>query len=148
MKPLKNILETARELGASDFVNYIVESGLDKELSREGAFTLFAPTNEAFQSIPFELRGRIDSYRGNIENPILRYHVSDRKIMSEHFHADMSVATLLDGNRIRINKYSTGVWIHWINLIIHYFWFELWNIFARGEPRTRADLVASSDTNQ
>jgi len=109
VKPLKNILETARELGASDFVNYIVESGLDKELSREGAFTLFAPTNEAFQSIPFELRGRIDSYRGNIENPILRYHVTDRKIMSEHFHADMSVATLLDGNRIRINKYSTGM---------------------------------------
>ena len=109
VKPLKNVLETARELGATDFVDYIEESGLDKELSTEGAFTLLAPTNEAFRNIPSELRGRIDSYRGNIENPILRYHVIDRKIMSDDFHADMTVPTLYNGNLLRINKYSSGV---------------------------------------
>jgi len=109
VKPLKNVLETARELGASDFVDYVEESGLDKELSTEGAFTLLAPTNEAFRNIPSELRGRIDSYRGNIENPILRYHVTDRKIMSDDFHADMTVPTLYNGNLLRINKYSSGM---------------------------------------
>lgn len=109
VKPLKNILETARDLGATDFVNYIEESGLDKELASEGAFTLFAPTNEAFQNIPYGLRGRIDSYRKNIENPILRYHVMDRKIMSEDFLADMTVSTLNNGDLVRINKYSSGM---------------------------------------
>ena len=34
------------------------------------AFTLFAPTNEAFANIPRELRARVDSFRGNIENPM------------------------------------------------------------------------------
>ena len=129
MKPLKNILETARELGATDFVRYVEESGLQKEWTREGvsklctnlfvkrnlnhlqkkAFTLFAPTNEAFASIPRELRARVDSFRGNIENPILRYHVSDRTITSDTFQADQTVPTLYNGNRLRINKYSSGV---------------------------------------
>ena len=132
MKPLKNILETARELGATDFVRYVEESGLQKEWAREGvlpfvrfcfhavnylfslciyskAFTLFAPTNEAFASIPRELRARVDSFRGNIENPILRYHISDRKITSDTFQADQTIPTLYNGNRLRINKYSSGV---------------------------------------
>ena len=120
MKPLKNILETARELGATDFVRYVEESGLQKLCTilfvkrnlnhlQKKAFTLFAPTNEAFASIPRELRARVDSFRGNIENPILRYHVSDRKITSDTFQADQTVPTLYNGNRLRINKYSSGV---------------------------------------
>ena len=109
MKPLKNVLDTARDLGATDFVRYVEESGLQKEWSREGAFTLFAPTNEAFQGMPKELRSRVDSYRGNIENPILRYHISEGKMTSEDFQPDMTIPTLYNGNRLRINKYSTGV---------------------------------------
>lgn len=73
------------------------------------AFTLFAPTNEAFNNMKRDLRARVDSYRGNIENPILRYHVSDRKITSESFQADLTIPTLYNGNRLRINKYSNGV---------------------------------------
>ena len=40
VKPLKNILETARELGATDFVRYVEESGLQKEWTREGVSKL------------------------------------------------------------------------------------------------------------
>lgn len=109
VKPLKNILDTARELGATEFVKYVEESGLQKEWSRDGAFTLFAPTNEAFSSIARDLRARVDSFRGNIENPILRYHVSDRKFTSDTFHADQTLPTLYNGNRLRVNKYSSGM---------------------------------------
>lgn len=73
------------------------------------AFTLFAPTNEAFANMPRELRARVDSFRGNIENPILRYHVSDRKVTSDTFQADQTIPTLYNGNRLRVNKYSNGV---------------------------------------
>lgn len=38
VKPLKNILETARELGATDFVRYVEESGLEKEWTRDGVW--------------------------------------------------------------------------------------------------------------
>jgi uncharacterized surface protein with fasciclin (FAS1) repeats len=53
VKPLKNILDTARELGAGKFVSYIEESGLGSELSKEGTYTLFAPVDDAFEvSLP------------------------------------------------------------------------------------------------
>lgn len=48
MKPLKNILDTARDLGAGKFVSYIEDSGLGSELSKGGTFTLFAPLDDAF----------------------------------------------------------------------------------------------------
>lgn len=47
--PLKNLLETARQLGAGKFVKYLEQSGLAQELSTEGPFTLFAPSDEVFR---------------------------------------------------------------------------------------------------
>jgi uncharacterized surface protein with fasciclin (FAS1) repeats len=49
VKPLKNILDTARDLGASKFVSYIEESGLNAGLTKEGTYTLFAPLDDAFE---------------------------------------------------------------------------------------------------
>ena len=43
-----NLLETAESLGATKWAQYIRESGLANELETAGAYTLFAPTNEAF----------------------------------------------------------------------------------------------------
>lgn len=48
MKPLKNVLDTARDLGARKFVSYIEDSGLGSELSKGGTYTLFAPLDDAF----------------------------------------------------------------------------------------------------
>lgn len=48
VKPLKNVLETAREMGASKFVQYAEDSGLGPELAAAGAVTLFAPLDHAF----------------------------------------------------------------------------------------------------
>jgi len=109
VKPLKNILETARDLGATEFVKYVEESGLQKEWVRDGAFTLFAPTNEAFKSMSRSLRQRLENIRGDIENPILRYHITDTKLVSDAFQSDMTIPTLFEGNRLRINKYSSGM---------------------------------------
>jgi uncharacterized surface protein with fasciclin (FAS1) repeats len=49
VKALKNILDTARDLGAGKFVSYIEESGLGIELTKEGTYTLFAPLDDAFE---------------------------------------------------------------------------------------------------
>ncbi|MPC63579.1 hypothetical protein E2C01_057678 [Portunus trituberculatus] len=44
-----NLLETAESLGATKWAQYIRESGLAGELEGAAAYTLFAPTNEAFE---------------------------------------------------------------------------------------------------
>ena len=48
MKPLKNVLDTARDLGATKFVKYLQDSGIGADLSKEGTYTLFAPLDSAF----------------------------------------------------------------------------------------------------
>lgn len=49
MKPLKNVLETAKELGARKFAKLIEQSGVRNQFVREGAITLFAPHDDAMK---------------------------------------------------------------------------------------------------
>jgi transforming growth factor-beta-induced protein len=109
VKPMKNILDTARELGAGKFVGYIEESGLDSELLKEGTYTLFAPLDDAFDDLEAEQRSRLENHRGNPQNPFVLYHLADRKLTSQHFRADLLVDTRYDGHKLRINKYSNGI---------------------------------------
>lgn len=49
VKPPKNVLETAQELGAHEFVRYVRQHGLYDLLTCSGGpYTIFVPTDEAF----------------------------------------------------------------------------------------------------
>nr|CAD7597941.1 unnamed protein product [Timema genevievae] len=109
VKPLKNVLETARDLGAYKFVQYIEQSGLDTELAKRGVHTLFAPLDSAFEELPREQKARLENYRGNPDNPILLYHLVGRKLTSQSFKADLLVESRYEGHKLRINKYSNGM---------------------------------------
>ncbi|XP_069696631.1 transforming growth factor-beta-induced protein ig-h3-like [Periplaneta americana] len=109
VKELKNILDTARDLGAGKFVSYIESSGLASELSKEGTYTLFAPLDEAFDDLGREQKARLENNRGNPQNPFLLYHLADRKLPSQQFRADLMIDTRYEGHKLRINKYSNGI---------------------------------------
>ncbi|KAF2368949.1 FAS1 domain [Trinorchestia longiramus] len=109
VKPLTNLLETAEALGATRWAAYIRESGLANELETAGAYTLFAPTNEAFDSVRSSLKSQLESYRGNPNNPVLLYHIVPTKLPSDHFEANTVVETRTAGSFLRINKYSNGM---------------------------------------
>ena len=54
-KPLGNLLETARDLGLSQFSQHIVRSNLSDLFENQGAFTVFAPSDQAFmEASPYE----------------------------------------------------------------------------------------------
>lgn len=109
VKPLMNLLETAESLGATKWAQYIRESGLAGELESPGAFTLFAPTNEAFDNLRRSLRSQMESYRGNPSNPILLYHILPTKLLSDEFQGNTLAETRHQGHNVRINKYSNGM---------------------------------------
>uniref|UniRef100_A0A0P4VVG3 Transforming growth factor-beta-induced protein ig-h3 n=1 Tax=Scylla olivacea TaxID=85551 RepID=A0A0P4VVG3_SCYOL len=109
VKPLMNLLETAESLGATKWAQYIRESGLAGELEGAAAYTLFAPTNEAFENLRRSLKSQMEAYRGNPNNPILLYHMLPTKLLSDHFQADMMAETRYQGHSVRINKYSNGM---------------------------------------
>uniref|UniRef100_A0A4D5RA34 Transforming growth factor-beta-induced protein ig-h3 n=1 Tax=Scolopendra viridis TaxID=118503 RepID=A0A4D5RA34_SCOVI len=109
VKPLKDILQTAEDLGATIFVQYIKEAGLDSQLRQSGAITLFAPTNSAFETITREQRDMLAKSFNNPKSPILLYHLVNKRIHSKDFHSDLLVDSRHPGHQIRLNKYSSGM---------------------------------------
>ncbi len=95
-KKAKDIVDTAA--GADDFktlVAAVKAGGLVETLKGKGPFTVFAPTNEAFEKLP---EGTLESLlkpenKGKLAS-ILKYHVVPGKVMAKDVKAG-DVATAL-----------------------------------------------------
>lgn len=80
----KNIVETAMaDSQFSILVDAIVKAGLVDALSAEGPFTVFAPTNDAFNMLFGELGiSGVEDLTAEQLKPILLYHVVGSKVMA------------------------------------------------------------------
>ncbi|XP_012941286.1 transforming growth factor-beta-induced protein ig-h3, partial [Aplysia californica] len=107
-KPLGNIVETARDLRLNGFVQMTGTTGQRDDLSNHGAYTVFAPTDEAmWDASPKKLTELISD-----ENslPLLKYHTAPGRLNISNFvKRNQQFVTLYDGQKIRINKYAYGV---------------------------------------
>ncbi|XP_075065935.1 transforming growth factor-beta-induced protein ig-h3 [Mixophyes fleayi] len=65
----------------SMLVAAIQSAGLTETLNREGTFTVFAPTDEAFRALP---RGELNKLLGNAKDlsNLLKYHIGDEILVS------------------------------------------------------------------
>ena len=63
-------------------VDLVVKAGLDETLAGDGPFTVFAPTNEAFEKLPKEM---IDGLMADPEvlKNVLLYHVLPSEVQSK-----------------------------------------------------------------
>ena len=88
----------------------IVESNLEDDLRGAGPFTIFAPTDAAFQALP---EGTIDALlsdsRGALTD-ILLHHVLDGKVMSSDLSDGMTANTYY-GEDLEISVNDEGVFI-------------------------------------
>ena len=90
----RNIVRTAATAGKFDtLVSLVKEAGLARTLRRDGPFTVFAPTDRAFNKVPDEtleeLAGDKDKLRA-----VLLYHVLGEKARSGKLVKRESVETL------------------------------------------------------
>ena len=94
----------------SILVEAVSKAGLVEALSSAGPFTVFAPTNEAFNAL-FKKLGvtGIKDLTAEQLKPILTYHVVSGKVMSTDL-TNTSVATL-NGQKIKVDV-SNGVHIN------------------------------------
>ena len=110
-KSSKNIVETA--LAAGNFntlAKALTEAGLVEELQKEGPFTVFAPTDEAFSKLP---EGTLENLLKDKEalKKVLLYHVVPGKVMASDV-VNLQSATTLEGNDVKIKTVDGNVMIN------------------------------------
>lgn len=108
----KNIVETAMASDSFETLTAAVKAaGLAEALQGEGPFTVFAPTDEAFEALP---EGTLESLL-KPENKeklvaILKYHVVSGKVMAEKAMT-LTEAETLNGQKVAIEKKDDGLYV-------------------------------------
>lgn len=109
-------LPSIAEIAAEDenftiLVTALEAAGLVETLSGEGSFTVFAPTNDAFNALP---EGTIDALladpQGALTN-VLLYHVIDGAVMAETV-VTLNAATTLLGQDVTISIRDGNVFLN------------------------------------
>jgi uncharacterized surface protein with fasciclin (FAS1) repeats len=117
----KNASSTVVEIavGNPDFsilVEAVTKAGLAGALSAEGPFTVFAPTNAAFENLFSQLGvSGIKDLTAEQLTPILTYHVVPGKVMSTDL-TNTTVGTLNSGNSLKVDL-TSGVRINDSNVV-------------------------------
>ncbi|ATU08780.1 fasciclin domain-containing protein [Methanohalophilus portucalensis] len=102
-----DIVETAVDAGSFEtLVLALQSSGLDETLSGEGPFTVFAPTDEAFEALP---EGTLEDLLEDEE--VLTYHVVAGEYMSSDI-TDMTSAETVQGEEIAIEVSDGSVMVN------------------------------------
>ncbi|CAH1776867.1 unnamed protein product [Owenia fusiformis] len=97
IKPLKNLVEVARDLGLESFLSIADGDGLLKTLETRGAFTVFVPSEEAFKQAK------------NAANIVLEYHMGNGRYKTKALKHTQEVESLISGMNLRIGKYNNGI---------------------------------------
>merc|ERR1711907_868246 len=101
-KNLVQLAESVKDL--STLVAAVVAGGLADTLSSPGPFTVFAPTNKAFATLPagtLEKLMKPESKKELID--ILTYHVLPEAVFSTDLKASQAVKTV-EGKRLGVTK--------------------------------------------
>lgn len=85
--------------GFSTFTQLADASGLTQELGGGGSYTIFAPTDEAFNALPAELRQRLDTDRELLRNVLNQHVVSGQALAADQLPQEVRTA---GGTPIRV----------------------------------------------
>lgn len=105
----------ANKSGLSILATAIEAVGLNKTLNTDGPFTVFAPTNEAFEALP---EGTLEALLQDPEalTNILLYHVVDGEVLAADV-VNLTEATMLNGGTVSIMVNNGGVMVNDANVI-------------------------------
>lgn len=102
MPSTKNIVETASEAGSfGTLLAAAKAAGLAEALSGEGPFTVFAPTDEAFQALGSTVNELLKPENKDKLASILKYHVVSGRVFARDAVTAGSAVTL-EGGKVQI----------------------------------------------
>lgn len=120
----RNIMQTLADRNFVTFVELLNVAGLEPLLADEGYYTVFAPTDEAFDEIPENEMSALENDTVELEK-VLTYHIVTDKILMEKDLENMTSVRTLEGEELPINVTANGVQVGSANI-------------------TEADIVASN----
>ncbi len=103
--PVRDNVDTTVGAGFSTLVQAVQAAGLEDVLRGEGPFTVFAPTNEAFDDLP---DGTLEELLDDPEalGRVLTYHVVSGRVFASDLEDGMEVSTV-EGSTVRISLAGT-----------------------------------------
>ncbi|XP_078048749.1 periostin [Augochlora pura] len=110
VKPLYDVIETTKRVGSTKFARLIETSNLAEKLRNGPPVTIFVPSEEAFDTY-LKIKGIMPEWLldGNNYINLIANHIVDRRVLSNHWQANLLVPSRLQGNVLRINKFSSGM---------------------------------------
>lgn len=110
----KNVIAVASEAkNLSAFVSDIETTDLAKVLEEKGPFTVFDPTNEAFESLSDDI---LESQNEDKLEDIFAYHIVGEKLVTSDFKNSLKVETLR-GEELTIRVQSSTISINEVDAI-------------------------------
>ena len=103
-----NLLEVAKVLNLSTLVKYLESTGISDTLKEDkGPFTLFAPTNKAFEALPESTKQTLRDDPAKLKQ-LLAYHMIPERKWTYEFGKDNMVTSVSEGNKLRLNSFRFG----------------------------------------
>uniref|UniRef100_A0A8C9VSU0 Periostin n=1 Tax=Scleropages formosus TaxID=113540 RepID=A0A8C9VSU0_SCLFO len=107
--PIDHIYGTLGLLKATTTQQYADMSKLKKEIEGSGSYTMFAPSNEAWDLLDRVVRNALVS-NVNIElYNALHYHMVNRRLVTKDLKNGLKVTSMYNDLGLHINHYSNGV---------------------------------------
>ena len=105
-----NIVETAVAAGNFDtLVSLVKKAGLAETLAGDGPFTVFAPTDAAFEKVPAKTLKALGKDKAKLKRVLLYHAVSGRKAAKRV--VKRSSLKTLNGKRVRISVREGAVFV-------------------------------------
>ncbi|XP_009692873.1 PREDICTED: transforming growth factor-beta-induced protein ig-h3 [Cariama cristata] len=107
--PLSNIYETLGVVGSATTQLYSDRSNLRPDIEGPGSFTIFAPSNEAWASLPAET---LDSLVSNVNIELLnalRYHMVNKRVLTDDLKHGTTLNSMYQDLPIQIHHYPNGI---------------------------------------
>ncbi len=115
-EPKKDIVETAASAGQfKTLVNAVKAAELVETLKGEGPFTVFAPTDEAFDKVPKEKLEALLKDKKALAS-VLTYHVVPGKVMAADV-VKLTAAKTVQGQEVKIVAKDGKVTVNGANVV-------------------------------
>ncbi|XP_065819013.1 periostin isoform X9 [Labrus bergylta] len=107
--PIDHVYGTLGLVKATTTQQYTDMSKLREEIEGKGSFTMFAPSNEAWDQLAPEMRSALES-NVNIElYNALHFHMVNRRFLTKDLKNDITVTSMYNDLGLYINHYSNGI---------------------------------------